>query len=86
LRHTPPNLGGNLRGCDEDTQREAQCVHLPAEWGEHADYQILQSGAGYQFSKGLKPLERPREELLWPVDMRSFQVGPKPVADRDKGK
>ena len=26
---------------------------------------------------------RPREELLWPVDTRKFQVGPKPVADRD---
>ncbi|MCB1061886.1 MAG: hypothetical protein KDN20_03070 [Verrucomicrobiae bacterium] len=29
------------------------------------------------------PPFRPREELLWPNDTRIFQVGPKPVADRE---
>ena len=29
------------------------------------------------------PPERPREELLWPNDTRVFQVGPKPVSDRE---
>lgn len=32
---------------------------------------------------GWKLPERPREERLWPNDMRIFSVGPKPVADRD---
>lgn len=27
--------------------------------------------------------ERPREELLWPNDTRVFEVGPKPVSDRE---
>jgi hypothetical protein len=30
------------------------------------------------------PGGRPREELLWPTDTRKFQVGPKPVSDRDR--
>jgi len=29
------------------------------------------------------PPVRPREELLWPNDTRRFQVGPKPVSDRE---
>lgn len=33
--------------------------------------------------KDWSPPDRPREELLWPNDTRRFQVGPKPVSDRE---
>jgi hypothetical protein len=32
------------------------------------------------------PPDRPREELLWSKDTRVFEVGPRPVSDREAGR
>lgn len=51
-----------LRAAAAPAAKRAVFIYLP-NGVNTLDYQILQSGAGYQFSKCLKPLERHRAEI-----------------------
>lgn len=65
----------------------------PGDSGVHVRLHCWEMIEGFRAGRTIRlalkdwsPGERPREELLWPVDTRSFHVGPMPVADRDKKK
>lgn len=62
----------------------------PGDSGVHVRMHCWEMIEGYRAGRTVRlalkdwnPGERPREELLWPVDTRSFSVRPKPVSDRD---